>query len=799
MTDHSLPKSFKQWIVGIAVLLIIALPLIYEAIVVPLPPRQQAEASLAMIGLAVFTSFSRPLRPLIIFLSCFASMRYFYWRISSTMSVDTPLSAVVSVLLLAAESYGLLILFLGYFQTLELVERTPPPVNRLPNVDILIPTYNEAENIIRRTLIGALAVDYSNKTVYVLDDGRRPDIEMMVKALGGFYITRSDNSHAKAGNLNHALALTQGELIAIFDADHVPVRGFLKRTVGFFDDSTVALVQTAQHFFNPDPFERNLNLAGKVAPEQHFFYHVIQPGNDFWNSAFFCGSCAVLRRSALETIGGFKTQTVTEDAHTALELHSRGYRSVYLRQPLAAGLATEAFAAHVKQRMRWARGMAQILRLDCPLFKKGLSLPQRLSYFNAMLHFFFGVPRLILISAPLTYLFLGAHPLKANATAVIAYILPHIGLSTIANSKISRQFRHSFWAAVYEVSIAPYTAGVTALAVLNPKLGKFNVTEKGTHLDKAHFDLETSWITVLLLGLSLAGLVIAFPLRLIWFSYYGGDPAELDSILLNSLWALANVITLIAAVCVAFEQPQQRAAPRIKRNFPCEILWGEERLVFRTADLSETGARVTLDRPRPIPRQCRLLISSDFGVYVELEALRARSDWSSGGQAEAAFAFTATDAATHQKLVQIIFSGDEGWAEQAYPKDRVLYSVAYLLTTFWRATKPRKCGAPQSPPIRGRWRSWYGACECECVEASGTGAVITFCRGHLAPKSDDGFCLEIQRGAHLFIRRASMKPVSENQFAVEFHWQDSLEEKTFWENLYAAKPFRRPTWQREHW
>src|SRR6516225_2368932 len=557
--------------IGLAVLLVFTLPLVYSAIVVPLAPFEQALAATAMIGLAIIASWTPPLRPAIIFLSCFASMRYFYWRIRFTINLDSTADCVVSLLLLAAEIYGLLILFLGYFQTIEVVERTPARLKQFPTVDVFIPTYNEPIDIVRRTLIGALSIDYRHMQVHVLDDGRRPEIQAMTEALGAAYIVRPDNRHAKAGNLNHALQLTKGELIAVFDADHIPVRSFLRQTVGFFVDARVALVQTAQHFFNPDPYERNLKLTGRIPPEQHFFYHVIQPGNDFWNSAFFCGSCAVLRRAAVESIGGIKTETVTEDAHTAMELHARGFDSVYLRMPLAAGLATETFAAHVKQRMRWARGMAQILRRDCPLFRSGLSFPQRLNYFNAMLHFFFGIPRLILILTPLTFAYLGLHPIRADALAVIAYILPHVGLSTIANSIISRRFRHSFWAAVYEVSIAPYTAGVTLLALLNPRLGKFNVTDKGTNLNESYFDLRTNWVTVLLLGLSMAGLMVAFPARLLWLLQHAGPPSELNSILLNSVWVVFNLIILVAASCVGLEQPQLRLSPRVKRRFLCAL------------------------------------------------------------------------------------------------------------------------------------------------------------------------------------------------------------------------------------
>jgi len=683
-------NRFRQSMIALAALLVLTVPLVYSAIVVPLAPYEQALTALAMIGLAILASFVRVLRPAIIFLSCFASMRYFYWRIRLTINLDSTADSVVSVLLLSAELYGLVILILGYFQTIEVVELDPAPLKRFPAVDVFIPTYNEPVEIVRRTLIGAMTIDYPHKQVYVLDDGRRREIQEMTKAQGAGYIARPDNRHAKAGNLNHALGLTSGELVAVFDADHVPVRSFLRNTVGFFADAKVALVQTAQHFFNPDPFERNLKLSGRIPPEQHFFYHVIQCGNEFWNSAFFCGSCAVLRRSAIESIGGIRVETVTEDAHTAMELHARGFDSVYLRMPLAAGLATETFAAHVKQRMRWARGMAQILRRDCPLLKRGLSFPQRLNYFNAMLHFFFGIPRLVLILAPLTFLYFGLHPIRADALAAIAYILPHVGLAAIANSIISRRFRHSFWAGVYEVSIAPYTAWVTLVALLNPRLGKFNVTDKGANLNEALFDFRTSWPTVLLLGLSFGGLMVALPARLWWFLYHGGDPSELDSILLNSVWVVFNLIILVAASCVGLEQPQQRRAPRVKRRIPCEIEAAEGAFSCYTVDLSESGTRLLFREPRNAPPAAYLRISDDSGVKTSVTAQLVWSERDSSGETEAAYAFQQIDDLTQRSLIQLMFSGERTWLEQHYPRDHMFRSLWYLLTTFWRVGQPRR-------------------------------------------------------------------------------------------------------------
>ncbi len=694
--DSKSQRALRRWLIGITVLLVIGLPFLYSAIVVPLSPWEQAQVSLAMIALALLAAFSRFMRPLIIFLSCFASMRYFYWRVSSTINLDSSANAAVSFVLLLAEVYGLLILFLGYFQTIEVQKRTPQMPKVFPTVDIFIPTYNESVDIVRRTVIGAQAIEYPYKTVYVLDDGRRPGIQVMAENLGAVYLTRPDNQHAKAGNLNHALKRTDGELIAIFDADHVPVRSFLNQTVGFFEDARVALVQTAQHFFNPDPFERNLRLTERIPPEQRFFYHVIQPGNDFWNSAFFCGSCAVLRRSALVEAGGFKMETVTEDAHTSMELHSRGHLSVFLPVALAAGLATETYRAHVQQRIRWARGMAQILRTDCPLFKKGLAIEQRLNYFHAMLHFFFGAPRLIMILAPLSFLLFGIHPIKADVPAVIAYILPHIGLSMIANSAISKSYRHSFSAGVYEVSIAPYTAAVTMLALINPRLGKFNVTDKGTNLERARFDYKTSWPTLALLGLSAVALMIAFPLRLLVYGWYGGDPAELDAILINSVWALANFITLIAAACVAYEQPQLRAAPRVRRNHSCTLISEREAIGCRSKDLSESGIRVVMDKATNVPSVAQISIRSDFSLDAQMAGTLVWHGLTKSGEIEAAFVFDRTSPEVNQKLVQLMFSGDRSWVEQTYPKDRVWRSFWHLVTAFWRTSAPSSGAEPRS-------------------------------------------------------------------------------------------------------
>jgi cellulose synthase (UDP-forming) len=190
--------------------------------------------------------------------------------------------------------------------------------------------------------------------VYLLDDGgteqkcTQPDAEKagaareraaalrnLARRHGGAYLTRARNEHAKAGNINAALTHTDGDIIAIFDADHVPTVDFLEKTVGFFQrDNQLFLVQTPHFFINPDPLEKNLGMFGKMPPENEMFYSAVQKGLDFWNASFFCGSAALLRRRCLEEIGGVSGTSITEDAETALALHARGYRSVYLNEAL---------------------------------------------------------------------------------------------------------------------------------------------------------------------------------------------------------------------------------------------------------------------------------------------------------------------------------------------------------------------------------------------------------------------------------------------------------------------------------
>jgi cellulose synthase (UDP-forming) len=530
--------------------------------------------------------------------SILASARYIVWRLTQTLGYETSVEQFLGTGLILAEAYTWVVMLLGYIQNAWPLRRQPVPMpedRRLwPHVDVFIPSYNEPLTVVKPAIYAALGMDWpaDRLHVYLLDDGRRPEFRDFCAQAGAHYMTRPDNAHAKAGNLNHALRHTQSEYVAIFDCDHVPVRSFLRNTVGWFlRDPKCAMLQTPHHFFSPDPFERNLGTFRRVPNEGNLFYGLVQDGNDLWNATFFCGSCAVIRRKPLEEVGGIAVETVTEDAHTALKMHRLGYTTAYLNMIQAAGLATESLSGHIGQRIRWARGMAQIFRTDNPMFGRGLSLFQRLCYSNGMLHFFYGIPRLVFLTAPLSYLYFEFHVISAAAATIAAYALPHLFLAELANSRMQGRYRHSFWAEVYESVLAWYITLPTTIAFINPRYGKFNVTAKGGLIDRNYLDLNIARPYLILILINFIGVGIGVGRLLFWNLH------ETGTVVMNLAWATYNLIMLGCAVSAATEVRQVRRTHRVPVRVAAVLcLPGGSRLSCETSDFSTEGVGLLLDQ-----------------------------------------------------------------------------------------------------------------------------------------------------------------------------------------------------------
>jgi cellulose synthase (UDP-forming) len=668
-----------------AVLLFLA----FECVTIPLRWPEQTVLGVLTIALAYAIhriSNAEVVTLALMFASMLATARYAYWRISTVIDAIGHQSARIGLinigfmlLLLSAEGYAFIVLFLGYIQTIRPLHRPPVPLPQelaeWPHVDVLIPTYNEPLSVVRSTAFAAMNIDYPSEKlhVYVLDDGRRDEFRKFCEQAEIGYIVRPDNKHAKAGNINHALTEVHSPYVAIFDCDHVPTRSFLQITLGwFFRDIRLGMLQTPHFFYSPDPFERNLTQFLSIPNEGELFYGVLQDGNDLWNATFFCGSCAVLRRSALDQIGGIATETVTEDAHTSLRMQMRGWGTAYINIPQAAGLATESLSGHVGQRIRWARGMIQVLRIDNPLFARGLKWPQRLCYFNAMVHFLYAVPRLVFLTAPLIYMLLGRINIPGFWIAILGYAMPHLFLSNVTNFRVQGRFRHSFWNEVYETVLAPYIFGPTLLALINPKLGKFNVTAKGGIVKDSYFDAKIGRPYVFLILLNVLGLLIA-PIR--FFYWDAGRPG---TVAMNVFWILFNLVIIGTANAAAFEARQTRSHARINLRMPVELRLPDGSSIFgESVDLSLSGALLSLEA------------NSDLSAGTPLQVI-----YPLRGE-PAAFPATVTDAggtrlrlkysplSLHEEelLTLVLYSGADAWlarSERREP-DQPLRSFARLM------------------------------------------------------------------------------------------------------------------------
>ena len=545
---------------------------------------------------------------LLFVLSVTVSGRYLWWRYTSTIRDDGPIALTLSCLLLAAETYAFIVMVLGYFQVCWPLDRRPKklPEDRStwPAVDIFIPTYNESLEVIKPTVFAARNLDWPEDriNVYILDDGSRDWVEDFARQAGVNYIKRDEHNHAKAGNINNAMKHTSGEFITIYDCDHVPSSDFLTSTVGWLvHDKRIALVQTPHHFYSPDPFEKNLHLERGMPFENSLFHDYIQKGNDTWNAVMFCGSNAVMRRSALEEIGGIAVETVTEDAHTSLKLNRRGWKSACISKPLASGLSTESLSAHIGQRIRWARGMIQIFRLDNPLLKKGLTLPQRLCFMNAMIHFLHGLPRIIFLLAPLPYMFFDIYVIYATAAAIFAYVIPHMVHAAITNQQLQRGWRYPFLGVVYETVLSWYILLPTTVALIFPHKGKFNVTAKGMTIDKKYVDWRIAVPTLVLMALNIAGLAVG-----IYKTVTAADP-QVSTLVINVGWIAYNLLVLGAAFGVAVEEIMEHPLPRVplkagavvvtedgKRHAVPVVEFSQTELVLDIRGL-EAGSTVTIE------------------------------------------------------------------------------------------------------------------------------------------------------------------------------------------------------------
>jgi cellulose synthase (UDP-forming) len=451
------------------------------------------------------TSTRRFITRLVAIVALLATAGYLTWRAFATLN---PTAWYLSVPLLVLEMHAGLGLALFTFSLWDIDRR--PARGAIPprqTVAVLIPTYNEGPEILLPTIAAAVALEPAHET-WVLDDGERPEMAELAAALGARYLARAEHAHAKAGNINHALGVVQTDIIAVLDADHVARPEFLRSTLGYFADPRVALVQTPQDFSNVASFEHAGPRDGdEPFHEQALFYRLIQPGKNRWNAAFWCGTGAVVRASALREVGGAATETITEDIHTTIRFHRRGWKTVYHNEVLARGLAASDAAQYQLQRSRWGTGAMQVLRTENPLTASGLTPGQRLGYAATLLGWFDSWRTLGLLLLPPLVLLTTQPPILADGpTFVVAFGLTY-GLQQLAMYRLGRGSYRPLLSTIFElVRMTPNLSATLTLLV--PRTPRFAVTPKGRTADDVRGRVAPPAPLAAILWLSLVAAVV---------------------------------------------------------------------------------------------------------------------------------------------------------------------------------------------------------------------------------------------------------------------------------------------------
>ncbi|MBW4551333.1 MAG: cellulose synthase catalytic subunit [Aphanocapsa sp. GSE-SYN-MK-11-07L] len=635
------------------------------------------------------------------------TLRYLLWRSLTTLNLSTPLNGVISLGLFGLEMLTLTTGVIQLFLMLRIKDRHREADQQAiavlaghytPTVDILIPTYNEPIFILRRTVIGCQALDYPAQQlkIYLLDDTRRSEVEELAAELGCEYMTRPDSRHAKAGNLNHAIARTTAELIVIFDADFIPTQNFLTRTVGFFQHQEVALVQTPQSFYNPDPIARNLGLENILTPDEEVFYRQTQRVRDAAGSVTCAGTSFLVRRSALEGVGGFVTDSISEDYFTGICLSAQGHRLVYLNEKLSAGLAAENMAAYAVQRLRWARGTLQAFFIEAnPLTIPGLSFVQRLAHLEGLMSWFTAFSRIGFLLTPLLYSLLGVIPVRATPAEALVFWLPYYVVHLTVFAWLNRYSRSALLSDIYSLVLA-FPLALTVIRVMfNPFSQRFQVTPKGVSQQQFYFNWPLALPLMTLFLLTALSLWRNLGMSMIKGSWARTVPPEVaDSIRglnIGWIWSSYNLIMIGIALLILMDVPKPDLYDwfDLRRTVRLTVFPGDgEPATFWgvTTMLSEGGAEVALTQAGLVelsPKESWPVAIEIMEANLKLEGQLVRI----GIKDEfptVRIRFDSVNLEQHRCLVQMLFCRPGQWQHRRTPGE-----LQSLLLLFRILLRPR--------------------------------------------------------------------------------------------------------------
>ena len=608
-------------------------------------------AAFWLIAVPLLTQKKERDRAIIAGFTAFIGLRYLVWRLFQTVvpfSGSTGENTWVVVVYLTE-----LLAFLEICIFLLIMSRTNSrsaeadeyrkKLTRLPSVDVFIPTYNEGLDVLERTILGAKHLDYPDFKVWVLDDGQRGWLREFCEKHEVGYLARTEHSHAKAGNINNGLQHTQGELFAVFDADFVPLRNFLQRTVGFFvfnDD--IGLVQTPQHYFNRDPIQSNLYLEKNLPDEQRLFFDSMAPCRDRWNAAFCCGSCSIIRRQAVEAIGGIPTSSITEDLLTTLSLLTVHYRTVYLNEKLSQGMSAESLKGYFIQRGRWCRGGIQCFFVpEGPLHAKGLTFLQRV-LFAPYSWISQPITRFMMLVVPLVYLWFGLTPLYlASSPELIAYQFPMLLAFVLAVRWLTAKKYTPILSTAVNIFGMFRILPVVISSLVKPFGTPFRVTPKGTGSSTG-----IDWYILIASG---SVILLTFSGLCMNFSPEHQIIPNIEFFPYVLFWSCFNIVILFLCMLMCFDTPRKRREER--------FLIGEATSVDGRpaviADLSLNGCKLTHGENHRIAEQGQTVSFTIPGVREPVAGVVRNANDSA-----LMLEFSGQTDAQREDLIVKLFTGD---------------------------------------------------------------------------------------------------------------------------------------------
>lgn len=590
---------------------------------------------------------------------------YFIWRIFFTIPTRFGiLSLILGIILVIAEFTGFIECLIHYFTLSEAKSPKTPivkDINNYPHVDVFIATVNEPVDLLYKTLNGCLNMEYPDKSkvhIYVCDDGNRDEVKRLTEELKVNYISREERKGAKAGNLNHAMSKTSSPYIVTLDCDMIPMSDFLMVSIPFFieaeievsednkDKKKIGFIQLPQSFYNPDVFQYNLFSEDKIPNEQEYFYKEVEVGKNKSNSVIYGGSNTILSREALNEIGGFVTDVITEDIATGMLIQSKGFKCLALGSVHASGLSTNDLDGILKQRSRWARGCIQTFQKYNPIFLKGLDFKQKLNYFAAIIYWYSGVNRFIFMISPILFSVLGLRIVDTNIIEVIVFWLPTYIINLLALSKLSGKARSKKWSNIYETIMLPRLVPVVILESFGIRQKKFVVTRKDGKIVNSNRDILSLVIPhIIMTTLTVIGLINCVILL----------KSNAATSFFVGYWLVLNLYSLIMALLFILGRKKYRTSERFPIQTQGKIYINDKVIDVYTHDISETGISLIFKFPYYIDREKQYDITVNREKYNSKFKCKLVYVSDSGDKYKYAFKIVDIEKEDYNQLLNILY------------------------------------------------------------------------------------------------------------------------------------------------